>query len=914
VNQVEWGRVWEAFSSASVLPPEERRAFLESLLPEGPLRDKTWELLAAEFDENEPPTWNSIEGPAPSLPDHEWRLLGKFVSRFEILAPIGRGGMGEVYRARDSELNRQVAIKCIAPWRLGAASALSGGLQEARAASALNHPGIVTVYEVIRTEDSVAIVMELVEGTPLRKLTGTPQPIEQIAIWGARIAEALAASHAGGIIHRDIKPENLILRHDAYVKILDFGLATDRTAAVETLPVGTVRYMSPEQGRAAPLTPATDIFSLGLVLYELAAGAHPFVSAHHNNSTGLITEAIATHRAPPPSSIVRGLPAAFDSLIAEMLDRNPAARPTAEAVAQRLTALPRTRKVRDRRAIVAAVVVAMLLAGLMILRFTRGHSGEITGALLTGVPGRESEPSFSPDGGRIAYTSDGGAGGSRQIYVKALGKADPVRLTQTPEDKWGPAWSPNGATLAFLRQEEGAHGVVIVPAGGGPEREVTRLEPGRAKRMSWLNNGELVVLDSSADDPGMQLFRVSVQSGSRAPLLPAHEKGAGTDHDPLVSPNGNWIAFVRFLDTAMELRVAPSSGGDSSLLAKVSEVQGIAWTHDSRQIYYYPSRFLGLNEIWQVAPTGGAPVRAPIYFPMGSQALALSPDGRYAAYEERTHDTNVWQIFSGVQSPRKLVASPRGDSDGAWSPDGSRIAFVSDRTGPSEIWMASADGSGQGKLTSLGGSCGSPAWSPDGRRLAFDCNLDGQTRAWTVEADGGTPKPLLDNSYDAWVPNWSHDGRWIYFCSHKNGREQIWKAPSEGGIATPVTQNGFESRESPDGAYLYFSRGGKPDIWRISLRTPGAREEKFADLEPHTQQRCWDVGNAGVYVAQTTGPRLRIEVLPFSGGPPEFAAFLPAHLPVDGRCLSVDSRGQSFLYPILDADRQEIYLAKIGGW
>jgi serine/threonine protein kinase len=158
----------------------------------------------------------------------------------------------------------------------------------------LNHPGIVTVYEVIRSKDTVAIVMELVEGDPLRNLTGSPQPLEKIASWGELIAEGLAASHARGIIHRDIKPENLILRSDGYIKILDFGLATDPSVEVGTLPMGTLRYMSPEQTRGAELTTATDVFSLGIVLYELATGVHPFASgAENGNSTLTVAQAIA---------------------------------------------------------------------------------------------------------------------------------------------------------------------------------------------------------------------------------------------------------------------------------------------------------------------------------------------------------------------------------------------------------------------------------------------------------------------------------------------------------------------------------------------------------------------------------------------------------------------------------------------
>jgi serine/threonine protein kinase len=347
VTQEEWRRVWGVLRSTAELPAEDRAAFLESSLPDGPLREKAWELLAEEYDSD--PRTSPLQPEPPSgapVPTPEWQLLAKSISRFEILAPIGRGGMGEVYRAFDPELGRHVAIKCIAPSRLGAPAALSAFVHEARSASALNHPGIVTVYEVIRSKETVAIVMELVEGDSLRNLTGSPQPVKRVAAWGELIAEGLAASHARGIIHRDIKPENLILRSDGYIKILDFGLATDHSVAVDTLPMGTLRYMSPEQTRGAELTTATDVFSLGIVLYELATGVHPFASgAEEGNSTLTVVHAIAESNPLPLSSVAKTLPPWFTQLVDQMIAKRASERPSGGRYR------PTTVRRNDRRAI-----------------------------------------------------------------------------------------------------------------------------------------------------------------------------------------------------------------------------------------------------------------------------------------------------------------------------------------------------------------------------------------------------------------------------------------------------------------------------------------------------------------------------------------------------------------------------------
>ena len=248
---------------------------------------------------------------------------------------LGHGGMGEVWSARDTELDRCVALKFL---RAETASEVDTAYiaREAKAASALNHPNIATIHEVVRSEGCSAIVMELVQGSSLAKLRGTSLPSDDVRSMGPQIAKALAATHANGIIHGDTKPENIMLRDDGYVKVLDFGLvrqvATEIIAWANGTVFGSLRYMSPEQARGESLTPASDVFSFGLVLFELAAGRRAFADE------SLLDElrAILTQDAPAPASVNPRVPAALNSLILAMLAKDPAKRPSAAEVARKL--------------------------------------------------------------------------------------------------------------------------------------------------------------------------------------------------------------------------------------------------------------------------------------------------------------------------------------------------------------------------------------------------------------------------------------------------------------------------------------------------------------------------------------------------------------------------------------------------
>ncbi len=295
---------------------------------------------------------------------------GDFVGRYRLLEPIGRGGMGVVYSAEDPELDRTVALKFLRASNAGSAEANERFIREARSASALNHPNIVTVYDLIRTESGLAMAMELIHGTLLREFCDGSCSNEQLSMWTLQIAEALGAAHARGIVHRDIKPENVMVRTDGRVKVLDFGLARQLThpglSRTGDLPTGTIRYLSPEQLTGGLATCASDIFSLGIVLYQLATGVHPF-EREFAIATG---HAIVTATAVNPCRRNHTISSGFGSLILQMLSKDPIQRPSASAIVTALSGQtesisrmsPVAKTSRLRRARSLAVPMLLLLA------------------------------------------------------------------------------------------------------------------------------------------------------------------------------------------------------------------------------------------------------------------------------------------------------------------------------------------------------------------------------------------------------------------------------------------------------------------------------------------------------------------------------------------------------------------------
>ena len=885
MSEKNWARIWEIFTEARDMEPAARARMLEDLPPE----------MAAEVRSLIDEEIAQPSGPAP-----EARY-----GRYTLIESLGRGGMGQVFSARDTELGRMVAIKFLNMRTEVLPEAMRQLVTEAQTASALNHPNLITVHEILRHDSGVAVVSELVKGQALREFCGVALPVQQTAAWGAQMARGLAAAHAEGIVHGDIKPENVMVRGDGYIKILDFGIARQNTAQgdIAVVTAGTVGYMSPEQVRDEALTAASDVFSLGVVLLELATGKHPFLEETVASTTLAIGQREVEIQVP---QIAGGKE--FARLLRSMFEKDPALRPTAAAVASQLDRIAIRRRFGAAWWVTAAAALAAAYFSVREFSSKAPPFAVLRGTLLTGSPGNEGEPSFAPDGHSLVYSWDGGAGGKRDIWMKPLQAGDPRRLTSDPADESDPCWLADGSAVVFLRQAATAYQVVALSMSGGAERNVTTV----SNRQEWIHHrlacsparAQLVVSDDPPGRPGNQhLYVVSPPAWERRVLTVVPPQNY--DFWPRISPDGHWVAYVRG-GSGYELRVISLDGGESRLLAKMQYLGGLAWSSDSKNVVYQ----IGTSDpenIWQVPAQGGVPVRPPFRLEPNARDIALSADGRKIAYSlGGGHVVNLWRVFANGQPAVELAPSTRPDTDGAWSPDGKNIAFASDRSGSAQLWVASASGTNVRPITDMKAGVGSPAWSHDGRWVAFDASK-GSDWIGLVSAEGGTAKPLLADQSHNYLPSWSRDDKSIYFCSLRSGARQIWRAPSAGGTAVQITRaGGFESHESPDGQFLYYSKWGARGIWRLPVSGHSAVEEKAAEFDPAVQFRCWDVGTLGIYLA-SPGPKPSIELLPLSGDRRRVVA-LPAELPKSGRCLAVNPDGQSFLFPVADADRSEIYV------
>ncbi|MBS1828017.1 MAG: serine/threonine-protein kinase [Acidobacteria bacterium] len=839
-----WQRTWEVFEAAAELPADERAAFVQAELKDAELAERVFEMLRRLSGSGESAVATLAE-PGPDEP--EWSWLGQTVGRFRITGTLGRGGMGEVYEAVDTELERKVAIKFLASGRFGSTGGVERFQREARAASALNHPGVVTIHEILRVGQDMAIVMELVGGEPLRQLCGSAVAVAEVKRLGAQIAQALGVAHDAGIVHRDIKPENLMLRPDGLVKILDFGLArqvgNESQNSAAGLPLGTLRYMSPEQIRGEKATAASDVFSLGLVLYELSTGRHAFGA----ESALATTHRIAGDEPVAPSVLMPGFDAGLELLLLRMLDKDPVRRPGAAEVAAGLRAdegaAPRRGALRW--SLVGVSAACLLLASWVLLRpgpAVQETKGATVAKLssFTSLPGDEIDPDFSPSGDRIVYAWNGGnEKEGHDIYVRRVGVHEPVRLSADPEDEFSPVWSPDGKKIAFLRGSVAGVRVIVADADGRNERIITAGSGQSAvkKRLAWMPDSKAVILGDDAPGRGdaLTLYRVSIDTGERTRF--SSEPGGDEDLSPLLSHDGHYLAFIRAEGVNRNVWIArPDGTGLRRLVESQANIHSIAWAPDSGGVYFVKADKPRLIQQRRLDGSEGQGIQVEGMI----RHVTSSRTGRQVAYMRAVSESNIYRLAAGGREFVKVLSTTANEEDPRYSPDGKQIAYTSDRDGNGAVFVMRADGSGSRQMTSFHSYSASASWSPDGQWIACDSAPAGHTEVFLVRASDGVLRTLSRG----YMPLFSATRPWVYFTRKTNGRNELWRAGVDGGEAVQLTANGgLEGRESPDGKWLYYSKPAQAGIFRRAVE--GGAEQLLAGLKPF--ERYWDVGAQGIY-------------------------------------------------------------------
>ncbi|HVN77684.1 MAG TPA: protein kinase, partial [Terriglobia bacterium] len=650
-----WEQINRLYYAALEVETKERARFLEESCPgDSGVRAEVETLLAMHEKAGEFLGSPAIKEVAQQITVEPPSLVGRQLGPYQILGLLGRGGMGEVYRARDTRLDRIGALKILPVDVASDPERLRRFVREAKAASALNHPNIATIYEIGESDGIHWISMELVEGETLAERIaigadprfrprvgahgGAPLQIETILDIGIQVADALAEAHSKGITHRDIKPANLMLTPKGQLKVLDFGLAKitrveGQAVAMVTstdsqtfpgLVMGTARYMSPEQVLGQLVDHRTDIFSLGVVLYEMVTGQSPFAG----ETPSAIFESIL-HQAPswPPRAQVT-VPGELERIINKSLEKFREVR--YQTALDLLTDLKRLKHDTDSGESVAYpaalgrilrgwnqkrwITVAALLTVLIVLLWwflSRQKSEVIREPMrivpFTTLPGMEFDPKFSPDGKFVAFNWNGPAPDNFDIYVRQVDGEGQLRLTSDPADDCCPAWSPDGREIAFVRDLGEVASIYTVPSLGGAERKLYELRgpSGLTYYLSWSPDGHwLAFSEKSARESPYGIFLLSLDTRQKIPLTSPPPDSYG-DFSPEFSPDGKRMAFVRVTQYGVcDIWVQPVPSGEATRLTN-GNYEGIfrlAWTADGREVV-----FSATGGIFRVPLSGGVP-------------------------------------------------------------------------------------------------------------------------------------------------------------------------------------------------------------------------------------------------------------------------------------------------------------------
>ncbi|MFI5184643.1 MAG: protein kinase [Vicinamibacteria bacterium] len=813
---------------------------------------------------------------------------------YEITAPLGAGGMGEVYRARDTRLDREVAIKLLPPQLAADPQFRARFEREAKSVSALNHPHICTLHDLgsatVGGEELHYLVLELIEGESLaQRLAKGPLPVEDVLRYGGQVASALDAAHRQAIVHRDLKPGNVMITKTG-AKLLDFGLArsSDGQGVVEAISslntvdkplteqgtiVGTFQYMAPEQLEGLAADARTDIFALGALLYEMATGRKAFDG---KSRTSLIAAIISSH--PPPISTAQAMtPPALDHVVRKCLEKDPDDRwQSARDVMAELhwiaeggsrVGLPgiisTRRKVREGLAWGAFAVAGLAAVGFAVAWARRAPQPAPVVRFQIPNPDGVTDigpPVISPDGRIIAFDATD-VGGKRQIWIRPLDALESRPLSGT-EGALRPIWSPDSRAVAFVAGDKLRRASVA----GGPAQTIADVQ--RGADGTWSPQG-VILFDGQTNDP---VWRVDAAGGVPKPLVtPDPTKGMMGAGFPVFLPGGRYFLHQVTMANPEEntLVVRALDGTESKTLLKTT----------SQVIYAAPGYLLFVRDRTLVAQPFD-PQRREIRgepIPLG-EGLGLDNVG-LASISASTN--RVLAYRPGQAARRRLVWVDRSGKEIAdfgdereyvdtWlSPDGRRVAFGADAQGDKgDIWIRDSARGTTTRFTFGPERAFDPVWSPDGRRIAFSM----QRKNWDLyvkdAAGTGEAELLLESAEDKFVTDWTRDGAYVVFSSRgKDTTWDLWAMPTAGGHKPfPLRKTKFSELNgsvSPDGRFLAYQSNESGRVEVYVQEFPEAKSKWQVSPDGGRQPFWRGDGRELYYLA----PNAKLMVVPVEKGP-----------------------------------------------